>query len=89
MSLKLNGLRGATLDSISKWAQASLAPLTRVTRDALGCFVAVADAACLYQPFALGALKPRDLPEFKSVNTALGNLKTTRAGAFQPLNYRK
>ena len=32
---------------------------------------------------------PRDLPSFKWVNTVLGNLKTTLAGAFHALNYRK
>lgn len=37
----------------------------------------------------VGALKPRDLPEFKWINTVLGNLKTTLAGAFHSLNYRK
>jgi hypothetical protein len=37
----------------------------------------------------VGALKPRDLPEFKWVNTMLGNLKTTLAGAFKALKFRK
>ena len=47
------------------------------------------DAGCLHQPIVLGALKPRDLPQFKWVNTVLGNLKTTLAGAFHALNYLK
>ena len=64
-------------------------PQTRVTRDGLGCFAAVVDAGCLHQPIMLGALKPRDLPQFKWVNTVLGNLKTTLAGAFHALNYLK
>ncbi len=87
--LKLNLVRGFTLDSISKWAQANLAPDTPVTSDGLGCFAAVVDAGCLHQPRVVGALKPRDLPEFKWVNTVLGNLKTTLAGAFRSFNYRK
>jgi len=37
----------------------------------------------------VGDLKPRDLPSFKWVNTVLGNLKTTLAGAFHSLKYRK
>ena len=89
MYLKLNMVRGFTLDSISKWALASLAPDTRVISDGLGCFAAVVDAGCVHQPKVVGALKPRELPEFKWVNTALGNLKTTLAGAFHSLNYRK
>lgn len=87
--LKLNLVRGFTLESIGKWAQANLAPNTCVTSDGLGCFAAVADAGCLHMPIVVGALKPRDLPAFKWVNTALGNLKTTLAGAFHSLKYRK
>ena len=87
--LKLNLVRGFTLNSISNWAKASLEPQTRVTSDGLGCFAAVVGAGCLHQPIVVGALKPRDLPQFKWVNTVLGNLKTTLAGAFHSLNYRK
>ncbi len=36
----------------------------------------------------MGILKPKDLPEFKWINTVLGNLKTTLSGAFHALNYR-
>ena len=37
----------------------------------------------------VGALKPKDLPKFKWINTVLGNLKTTLSGAFHALKYRK
>jgi hypothetical protein len=87
--LKLHLISGFTLDAIGKWAKAYLAPQTRVLSDGLGCFAAVSDAGCLHMPMLVGALKPRDLPEFKWINTLLGNLKTTLAGAFHSLNYRK
>ena len=82
------GLRvsGFTLNAIGNWAKANLAPGTLVTSDGLGCFAAVPDAGCMHMPTAVGALKPRDLPEFKWVNTVLGNLKATLAGAFHSLN---
>jgi hypothetical protein len=32
--------------------------------------------------------KPKDLPDFKWINTVLGNLSTTPAGAFHAPNYR-
>jgi hypothetical protein len=35
------------------------------------------------------ALKPRHLPEFKWIYTMLDNLKTTLAGAFKALQFRK
>ena len=40
-------------------------------------------------PMVVGDRKPRDLPAFKWVNTVLGNLKTSFAGAFHSLRYRK
>ena len=87
--VKLNLVSGFTSKAIGKWAQASLLPGTVVTSDGLGCFAAVADAGCIHLPTVVGDLKPRDLPAFKWVNTVLGNLKTTLAGAFHALKYRK
>ena len=89
MHLKLNLVSGFTLQAIGKWAKTNLAPGTVVRSDGLGCFAAVADAKCVHVPMVVGALKPRELPEFKWVNTVLGNLKTTLAGAFHSLKYRK
>ncbi len=89
MYLKLHLVRGFTLTSIGNWAKANLLPDSEVLSDGLPCFAAVADAGCLHRPMVVGALKPRDLPEFKWVNTVLGNLKTTLAGAFHALKYSK
>jgi len=89
MRLKLDLVKGFTCESISTWAKASLLPATVVTSDGLACFAAVTDAGCVHSPRVVGALKPRLLPEFKWVNTMLGNLKTTLAGAFKALKFRK
>ena len=86
---KFNLVSGFTSKAIGKWATASLMPGTRVTSDGLACFAAVADAGCVHLPTVVGDLKPRDLPEFKWVNTELGNLKTTLAGAFHAQKYCK
>jgi hypothetical protein len=45
--------------------------------DGLACFNAVIDAGCVHQPTVVAGRKPKDLPEFKWVNTVLGNLKTS------------
>ena len=87
--LKLNLVSGFTREAISKWAKANLTPQTTVLSDGLGYFAAVTDAGCAHVPVVVGALKPRDLPQFKWVNTVLGNLKTTLAGAFHALKYSK
>jgi hypothetical protein len=89
MRLKLDLVKGFTCESISRWAKASLLPATVVTSDGLACFAAVTDAGCVHTPRVVGALKPRHLPEFKWINTMLGNLKTTLAGAFKALKFRK
>ena len=82
-------VRGFTADAIGKWAKASLSPDCAVISDGLGCFAAVTAADCIHSPVVVGARKPRDLPQFQWVNTALGNLKTTLAGAYHALKYRK
>jgi hypothetical protein len=87
--LKLSMVSGFTSDAISKWAKASLAPDCAVISDGLGCFAAVTAAGCTHQPVVVGDRKPRDLPQFRWVNTVLGNLKTTLAGAYHSLKYRK
>jgi transposase-like protein len=89
MYLEHSLVSGLTLKAIGKWAQAHLTPGTVVTSDGLACFAAVTDAKCVHVPMVVGDLQPRDLPEFKSVNTVLGNLKTTLAGTFHALQYRK
>ena len=83
-----SSISGLILNSIGKWAQANLTPGTVVTCDDLGC-LAAADAKCVQVPVTVGTLKPRDLPEFKRINTVPGNLMTTLAGSFHALKYRR
>ncbi len=87
--LKLDIVSSFTSEAIAKSAKASLRPKTTVTSDGLWCFAAVTEAGCRHVPRVVGALKPRDLPEFKWINTVLGNLKTMMSGAFKALKYRK
>jgi hypothetical protein len=89
MYIKLKLVRGFTSVAISKGAKANLLLGTSVYSDGLACSSAVADAGCLHLPMVVGSLMPRDLPSFKCVNTVLGNLETTLAGAYHALKYRK
>jgi hypothetical protein len=88
MQLELDVVSGFTSQAIGKWAKARLKPGFVVLSDGLGCFAAVTDAGCIHLPRVMGTLKPKDLPEFKWINTVLGNLKTTLSGAFHALKYR-
>lgn len=89
LHLKLSVVSGFTSRAIGEWAKTNLAPGTEVLTDGLACFAAVTGAGCNHMPMIVGAQMPRDLPAFKWVNTVLGNLKTTLAGAFHSLKYRK
>jgi len=89
LHLKLTPVSGFTCEAIESWAKKSLCAKTLVTSDGLACFSAVTSAGCVHQAIVVGSRKPRDLPEFTWVNTVLGNLKTTLAGAFHAFNYRK
>ncbi len=64
-------------------------PGTIVVSDALACFGAVVDAKCLHEPSVVGRAKPRELPQFQWVNTVLGNLKRTFAGAHHSFKFHK
>ena len=85
----MSSVPGFTSDAISKWARANLAPGADVLSDGLACFAAVTEAGCTHRAEVVGQRKPRDLPQFKWVNTVLGNLKTMLSGAYKAFGDRK
>lgn len=87
--VKVTPVVGFTSDAIAKWAKSSLVPGTVVLSDGLGCFAAVTEAGCVHTVEVVGQRKPKDLPQFKWVNTVLGNLKTMISGAYKAFGYRK
>jgi transposase-like protein len=86
---KLSRVSGFTSKAIAKWAKRSLRPGSDVLSDGLGCFAAVTTAGCSHRVDVVGQRKPRDLPQFKWVNTMLGNLKTMLSGAYKAFKYGK
>jgi transposase-like protein len=86
---KVTPVAGFTSEAISIWAKVNLAPGTHVLSDGLACFAAVTEAGCTHTAEVVGDRKPRDLPQFKWVNTVLGNLKTMICGAYKAFGYRK
>lgn len=87
--LKLSRIAGFTSEAVKQWAKTNLRPGSSVASDGLACFGAVVDAGCNHVPTVVGQRKPRELPEFKWVNTILGNLKTTLSGAYKAFKYGK
>ena len=86
---KLTPVPGFTSDAISTWANSNLAPGTDVLSDGLGCFAAVTEAGCTHRVEVVGQRKPRELPQFKWVNTVLGNLKTMLSGTYKAFKFGK
>ena len=87
--VKLTPVKGFTLNAIADWARACLKPGATVLSDGLPCFAAISAAGCTHHTTVVGDRKPRELPEFKWVNTVLGNLKTSLAGTHHAFGYAK
>lgn len=89
LRVKLTPVSGFNLIAIGQWAKTHLAPGSTVFSDGLACFGAVSSAGCAHQPTVVGKRKPKDLPEFKWINTVLGNLKTSLSGSYHAFDFRK
>ena len=89
LRVKLSPISGFTTKAITDWARLHLVPACDVRSDGLRCFAGVIDAGCAHSFVPVGARKPRDLPQFKWVNTVLGNLKTMISGTHKSFKFRK
>ncbi len=86
---KLTPVPGFTSEAIRIWARANLTAGTSVLSDGLACFAAVTDVGCTHYVEVVGQRKPRELPQFKWVNTVLANAKTMISGAYKAFGYAK
>jgi transposase-like protein len=86
---KMSPVAGFSNAAVKTWALASLVPGTNVLSDGLACFSAVIDAQCAHSYIVVGKRKPRELPEFRWVNTVLANLKTMIKGAHKSFKFGK
>ncbi len=75
--------------AIADWAQDALARGCEVISDGLACFRAVAEVGCIHQPVIVNGRHPKDLPDFRWINTVISNLKTSFSGTFHALNFDK
>ena len=64
-------------------------PLTLVS-DGLGCFTAICGVGAVHDRTVTGGGKACvKLPQFRAVNTLLGNLKTALSGTYHAFDFRK
>ena len=59
---------------MTDFQSALLAAVSHVLSDEIACFRAVTTANCRYKAVVTGGKHPNDLPQFRWINTLLGNL---------------
>ena len=79
-----------TTEAVAEFSARSIAPTATVVSDGLGCFRAVTLVGADHEPTVTGGTKASvKLPQFKAVNTFLGNLKTSLAGTYHAFDFVK
>ena len=79
-----------TREEVAVFAARSIAPTTTVVSDGLWCFGAVQIVGAQHQRVVTGGGKGSvRLPQFRAVNTFLGNLKRSLGGTYQALDFAK
>jgi hypothetical protein len=86
---KITPVAGFSSEALGAWAREHLAPGCTVLSDGLACFRSVTTAGCSHEPVVTGGKHPNDLPQFRWINTLLGNLKTSLSGTFHSFNFDK
>ena len=81
---KIKAVNCFSSEAIADWPTRDLALGNHVLSDGLACFRAVATANCHHKPGFTGGKHPNVLPQFRWINTLLGNLKISISGIFTP-----
>lgn len=84
---QLRRVAGFTSEEVKTYAAANIEAGARVATDGLACFAAAAGAGMVHWPIVTGGGRP-DEPEFKWVNTALGNIKSAITGTCRAIRPR-
>ena len=86
LRMKLTVVEGFRLTEIAAWAQLHLGTGTRVVSDGLACFHGVTAAGCVHEPVVVGSGRAAvERPEFRWVNTILGNIKNALRGTYHAI----
>ena len=86
LRMKLTVVEGFRLTEIAAWAQLHLGTGTRVVSDGLACFHGVTAAGCVHEPVVVGSGRAAvERPEFRWVNTILGNIKSALRGTYHAI----
>ena len=79
-----------TIEQVGAFAATHIAPTATVISDGLWCFRATALVGAEHQRVVTGGGKASvERPEFKAINTLLGNLKTAITGTYHAFDFTK
>jgi len=87
--VRITAVTGFSSEAISDWAKRHLRRGSQVLSDGLACFRAVTAADCHHKAVVTSGKHPNDLPQFRWINTLLGNLKTSFCGTFHAFSFDK
>jgi ISXO2-like transposase domain/Transposase zinc-ribbon domain len=88
--MRLTPIIGFTKEALKDWASHSLAPTAHVVSDGLHCFIQVAHVGATHERHVTGSgRQAAQRPEFRWVNTMLGNLKTALSGTYHSFDHAK
>jgi len=87
--IKITPVQSFSSEAIRAWASQNLAPGCAVLSDGLACFRSIVKAGCSHVAIVTGGKHPNDLPQFRWINTLLGNLKTSLSGTFHAFDFGK
>jgi len=83
-------LQPFTNEGVGAFAAKSLAPSATVVSDGLWCFRSVTLIGAEHEPTVTGGSAASvKLPQFKAINTLLGNLKTALSGTYHAFDFAK
>jgi transposase-like protein len=87
LSMRFSRVPSFSLNTVEAWAANHLAPGCHVVSDGLGCFKAVGRTGCDHAVIITGG-GPNSvkIPEFKWVNTIIGNVKNSLRGTFHAIS---
>ena len=90
IAVRLDRVKAFSKESIEAWAKVALAAPATVVADDLWCFQAVTATVQAHQRIVTGSgRKAAKTPEFRWVNTLLGNLKTALSGTYHAFDFEK
>ena len=90
IAVRLDRIKAFSKESIDSWANTALAASATVVSDGLRCFRAVTATVQTHQRIVTGSgRKAVKKPEFRWVNTLLGNLKTALSGTYHAFDFAK